>query len=442
MLYSYERMMAKEQMRDIVPPDDQNESTDRPRIDRGIRNVNIPQRRPSSAPVRLPQAPRRPGKSRRWTYVLAGLPIIALLLLLILFVFRSTSVSVVPQAQIVTFDASSQFTAYPAGTSTSDTLSYTLQSTDLTGSQSVPTSGSTQHVETKASGSITVVNNYSTSPVKFVKNTRFSTPGGLIFRAPADVSIPGKVGSKPGQVTITVVADQAGQQYNIGPTARFSIPGLKSSAAEYAAVYGFSTASTTGGFIGDQPGVSPADMQTAVATVRAQLQQQASAFAAAQNSDGAMALAPKIVYTDAPSTPGTGNAIEIHESAHVDVPVLPAASLAAAVASAVAADITPGAVTLVPGTGFGTNYADTSGPWGTNPITFTLVGNAQIVWNVDTAALAQALAGKSQSAFASIIGNFPGVQSAKARIEPFWESNFPSNPKEITVTIEPPAAAK
>ena len=89
----------------------------------------------------------------------------------------------------------------------------------------------------KASGSITVYNNYSTASVKLIKNTRFQTPAGLIFRVPADVVIPGKQGSTPGQVTVTVFADQVGQQYNIGPTPRLTVPGLQSNAAMYAQIY-------------------------------------------------------------------------------------------------------------------------------------------------------------------------------------------------------------
>jgi hypothetical protein len=60
---------------------------------------------------------------------------------------------------------------------------------------------------------------------------------------------------KPGTVTVTFIADQAGDKYNIGPTGAFSLPGLQASAM-YDKVYARSSAAFTGGFSGDEPTVA------------------------------------------------------------------------------------------------------------------------------------------------------------------------------------------
>ncbi len=456
--------MAKDYFQDIVPSDPHeggrlrrlkisaDESAGPLSSERGIRNVNIPQRaRRPVGDVRTgsprPQASlagassRSPTRTRLWPWVLSGVCVLALAVFLLLFFFQMTNVTVVPQSQIVTFNTSSQFTAYPAANAPSGTISYTVNSTDI-GDSAVVSSNGTQHVDTKASGTITVLNNYSASSIRFVKNTRFQTANGLIFRVPAGISIPGKSPSGPGKINVTVVADAAGAQYNVGPQTRLTIPGLQSSRGEYTAVYAISTASTTGGFIGDQPGIAQSDLDTARAQVRASLQTKAQAFAATLNSATTSLLASRVTFTDEANTPEAGNMVRIHESAHVDAAVVPEDTFASAVGQTVAADVAIGSVVLVPGSGYAVSINSASSTWGTDPLSFTLSGQALIVWNVNAQALAQALAGKNQDSFQSIVSNFPGVKSATTRIEPFWESSFPTNPAEVHITVEDPKTAQ
>ena len=451
--------MAKDYFQDIVPPDDIDGATARqpapsssalpPPGDRGIRSINIQRPRPFGGETRpggpmRPRPPMPPPEARgrrRWVWILCGLCVVALAAVGLLFFFRTTTVSVVPQSQTVTFDQSAQFTAYPAATAASGTIPYTVQTTDIEDSTVVKSSG-TQHVDAKASGSITVVNNYSSSPVKLIRNTRFATASGLIFRVPADISVPGKSASAPGKVSVTVAADQPGGEYNIAPQTKFTIPGLQSAPAEYAQVYAYSAASTTGGFSGEQPAVAPADLSAAVGQIRASLQQKASAFADSLSTDSQTALAPRITFSDLPNTAEAGGSVRVHESAHVEVAVVPSDMFASAVAQTVAASASVGSVRLVPAAGYAATVADTSGAWGSDPLTFAISGHALLVWAVDTNALAEALAGRSEDAFQAIVSNFPGVQSAKARVEPFWESKFPSDSKDIHVSVEQPAEGK
>lgn len=390
---------------------------------------------------REPQAPQRRSANRTWLWALTGVSVFALALLAFLFVFRVTSISVVPQSQPVTFDDSAQFTAYPQATAAGGTLPYTVQSTDLEDSEVVPSTGTT-HVSSKASGTITVVNNYSASPVKFVKNTRFQSQGGLIFRVLSDISIPGKTASGPGKVSVTVAADAPGEQYNIGPQSRFTVPGLKSSPAEYAQVYASSATAMSGGFSGDQPGVAPSDLDAARSKVRARLQGKATAFENAQSSDTATVLGQKVTFTDMPNTAEAGQTVRIHETAHVDVAVTPSSTFASIVSQSVAANAPEGSVRLVPKEGFAITPKDTSVSWGAGPLEFALSGHAQIVWIVDVAALSKALAGRDAGAFQTIVSNFPGVESAHARIEPFWEGKFPKEAADIHIKVEAPKAQK
>ena len=380
-------------------------------------------------------------RTRRWLWILSAICVLVLLAFLVLFVFRITNVSVVPQSQTVTFDPTSQFTAYPATSAPVGTIPYMIVSVDIDGSTTAPSSG-TQQVDTKASGTITVVNAYSTTPVQMIKNTRFETSSGLIFRAPAAISVPGKHGSTPGTVDITVIADAPGSQYNVGPQGHLSVPGLRSSTAEYAAVYAISNASTTGGFSGTEPSVSETDLTSARAQVRADLQGKIDAFTNSQGAGTTTVLASKVAFVDEPNIPVSGSTVSVNESAHIDVALVPADVFASTVGQTVAADVTVGSLRIVPGAGFGVTINSSSAQWGSDPLSFTLTGHADLVWVVDTKALAQALAGRSQDAFQTIVSSFPGVQSAHARIEPFWENSFPSDPTDIHVSVTAPSASQ
>ena len=68
-------------------------------------------------------------------------------------------------------------------------------------------------------------------------------------------------------------------------------------------------------------------------------------------------------------------------------------------------------------------------------LSFELVGRPRIVWEYDDAALREDLAGKPKTAINQILGAYPGIDSARASVQPFWRRSFPNNPDAIN-TIE------
>ncbi|MBM3272381.1 hypothetical protein FJY94_03865 [Candidatus Kaiserbacteria bacterium] len=432
----------EEEIEDVVPPV------------RGIRNIPVPQSRSRgrapipdndptagrafSSPPRFEEQEETPRASRPWLWVLAAVLVIFVGTLGVLAT-RGTVVTVTPNSHVVTFDQTAQFTAYPAETAATGTLSYTMQTFELEESAVVPAQG-TQHVETKASGSITVYNNHSTSPVRLIKDTRFSTPDGLIFRTPADVSIPGKTASGPGKIDITVVADEVGEKYNVGPVAKFTVPGLKGGPM-YDNVYASSASAMAGGFSGDQPGVEPGAMSAAVADMRSKIEARARDILATTTS--ATISFPglaQIAYQELPVTPEAGNAVRLHHKAVVTVATFPADTFSHLVAQSVSADVVGSRIIIAPGEGYGAAMLTppgTSTPvFGSGPLPFTLSGKATLVWQVDVPELQKALAGRDEAAFPTIINGFPSIKEAHARIEPFWQSTFPENATDIRVTVK------
>ena len=97
----------------------------------------------------------------------------------------------------------------------------------------------------KAKGVIVVYNNFNSESQVLVERTRFQSPEGLIFRSTARVTVPGKTGTTPGSVEVSVIADDVGEKYNIGLT-DFSVPGF-AGGPKFKTFYGRSKTEMKGG---------------------------------------------------------------------------------------------------------------------------------------------------------------------------------------------------
>jgi len=458
--------MAKDYFQDIVPPEESHHSAparstgdfssdevtqipiNSTRPDggaRSIRDIAPPQRpRPRvfedtrENPTNLGPTPRRRTSGR---YVMWGIAAICVLLLaaLIFVSMRPTRVTVQPRTHALTF-TDETFSANPEGSGLG-TMEYSVQSVELEDSEVVPSEGMV-YGEDKATGNITIYNNFQTTPLKLVKNTRFASASGHVFRAPADIVVPAKQGNTPGKIEITVVADQPGEQYNVAP-GKFTVPGLKSTPAMYAQVYAESTESFTGGFVGERPGVAAGALENAIAAVRARLESKArEATAQIDSSLIAFQGLTQIEYESLPNTTEAGGGVRIHQRARVKIPVFKEGAFAAGVGGSAVTVVDAEAIELIPNAGFGAQLVGTSTVLGAGPIRFSMSGSATLVWKIDEAELQAALAGKDKSAFEPVVAGIPSIQEATARIEPFWKSTFPEDPADIQIKVEGPEIAE
>lgn len=412
--------------------------------DRSIRNVTMPIRtkpRIDDGSFRTPSGSGGDGFAsvggfrKYWIWGAAGLSVFVLAGLS-LFVFRATSVVVTPRAHTIVFDQSNHFVAAPAASAATGTIPYTVVVRDYDDTATVP-AGAPTHVETRAQGTITVLNDFSTSPVRLIKNTRFEGPGGLIYRINESIIVPAKKGNTPGSLSVTVVADQVGDAYNIAPTDHFTLPGLKSNPDMFAHVTGRSATAFAGGFSGDKPQVDSKVVDAARAEVRGRLADKARSES---KSDGSVIFPDLMTVTYSSLADTTeGTSVRIHEHAHVLIPTFPSSAFARGVGATVSSDVLDQDVTLMGGEGFAAHADPTAlATVGSEPLSFTLSGTATLGWVVDAKALTAALAGKDESAFSAIVKDFPGVEEAHARIEPFWRSTFPDDASRIAITIESP----
>ncbi|MEK7659139.1 MAG: hypothetical protein AAB338_00575 [Patescibacteria group bacterium] len=134
------------------------------------------------------------------------------------------------------------------------------------------TSSAEKDVFQKAKGKAVIYNNFSASPQILVATTRFQTAEGLVFRIPKAIIVPGqaKIGNefKPGEIEVEIVADRAGEEYNIEPS-DFRIPGFLGS-QKYQGFYVKSFEKFSGGFVGRSSFVSKEDLEKAKEIIKEQ----------------------------------------------------------------------------------------------------------------------------------------------------------------------------
>jgi hypothetical protein len=140
--------------------------------------------------------------------------------------------------------------------------------------QLFPASGE-QNMSVKATGMLTIYNAYSSAPQTLVATTRFVTPDGKIFRLVGSVVVPGAAITNgqivPSSINAPVVADAAGSDYNVGPVAKLTVPGFANT-PKFAGFYGALASSTSGGFTGEKPVPTAADIAAAKASTTVILQ--------------------------------------------------------------------------------------------------------------------------------------------------------------------------
>lgn len=208
----------------------------------------------------------RSKRRRRWPFLVGAMVVIVVVLYVALAVLPRVSIRIVAKKTPISFDGS---ITVNTRASQIDFESGAIPGEKITekGStvRSIVASGE-RHIEQKATGVITIINAHSTASQPLVATTRFETPEGKIFRLVKGITVPGAKmagGSlEPSMIDAQVVADKVGEDYNIGPVSRFSIPGFKGT-EKFNGFYGTSDSSMTGGFVGKGAVASPEDIERA-----------------------------------------------------------------------------------------------------------------------------------------------------------------------------------
>lgn len=397
-----------------------------------IRNTQEPMsenyREEESAPEpshRAYRSERR--RSRRGSLVKIGLTVVAVGACAWLFTWHSADISLAERhaAKEINLTLPVSIGEEKAGALPAKAVQATVRAEKL-----LPATGEAT-VQSKAGGTITIYNDYSAEPQTLVRNTRFETPTGLIFRIQSPVTVPGKTAAGPGSVEARVDADQVGESYNVGPIARFTIPGF-SGKPQFDVFYAASSGSMSGGFDGVQKVADPTAVADAVDELTESLRGQIADKAASEAGEGYRAFTvPASFAVLATGREPSGDQVKVWVEAEADAFAVSSADFADAIAATVmpgyrakgeARIDSPDALRVTPKEG--------SAP------ALEVTGQAEVTWTVDTGALRSAVLGQPIASFDQTISRFGGLERATPVVRPFWRSAFPTEPDSIDIEVE------
>ncbi|MCX6820263.1 MAG: hypothetical protein NT019_03230 [Candidatus Adlerbacteria bacterium] len=425
-------------MQDMTPPNE-----------RSIRNVSVSaghHRRTAPPPPdeRFEEdipLPKRHKSKRSRTLLWWGLAVVTICVLaglLLSTFFQGASVVIYPKTQVINPPAS--FLALP--NAPAGTLGYQTVSFSQTATTTAVASG-TQHVSKQASGVVTIYNAYSTADQALVTNTRFQAPDGKIYKIHSPIKVPGatKVAGgalTPGSVTTTVYADVAGPEYNRTDATTFTIPGFKGD-PRYTKFSAQSNGAISGGFVGEQPAVSAADMQKAGDLLKQQLDTSLTGALAAAVPSGFEGVQNSLTttFSEITAVAGEGRNVSLSQTANVVAVMVSRSDLATTLAKLLVEGYAGEAVQFDPEKTITLAVASSSPKTNTGALTVVLEGSPVLVWQFDQNALIQTLLGKNKKDFEGIVETFaPAIVKAEASIRPFWKSTFPTDEKELSVSIK------
>lgn len=425
-----------------------------PKESRSIRNVSIQRsRRRVSRPYEdEPVAeentthdappPRKPPTKKRtrrgsggfMSKLIIGIAVVVIIVLVGMMLFSGAKVTVVVREAPVFLDALFEVSKDSTAGLTYDELEVTAEKTTT-----IPAIG-TEEVNTRASGEIIIFNSFGSAPQKLITNTRFESPDGLIYRIDRSVVVPGTTKDAsgktiPGSLTVTVYADFPGEEYNIGLT-DFTVPGLKSDADRYKAIYARSKTNMSGGFAGVRNVADEAELRAAQAALQTELRESARQQLLAQVPEGFVTFDSALFEYFTSTTDGSGsNTVTVKETLQLKALIFDETAFARRIAEETVADYEDTEINVRDWNEVIVTMPEVEEQTG-DALTLLVSGSPHLVWTFDEDALRTDLAGQDKDDVDTILEGYPGIETAEIIVRPFWNSTLPERTSRIKIKTQ------
>ncbi len=450
--------MVRKPIQDVVPPEK-----------RSIRNVTLPhraqvdtpplQQSQPSPPIQFePIMPPRPitpytneqknispkptvtpvpTKKRYVHLVMWLLALVAIIFLIgtILMVFSKAEVFVTTKKIPITVDT----TILADQSGSQESLPFETISLGKTSSATITATGE-EFVSKKASGTITIYNNYSSSPQRLVKNTRFEAPGGLIYRIDSSITVPGRSSKNgvtvPGSIDVLIYADEAGPTYNTS-SAEFTIPGFKTDPNRYNKFYAKTKTAIAGGFIGTVPKVEPEALKAKFKEMETLLVETLYREVETTIPEKFILLNGAVTFatTSSPTNNQEKGTALVQLSATATAYIFPEASFSQSLARIATPEL-DGSFILEKTSDIAVKLERI--PSKENPtLSIRVIGKAKLTSVYDKKSLKDALAGQPIKNAQTIISRFSAFENApRVVVRPFFKLSFPATGARITIIEE------
>ncbi len=321
---------------------------------------------------------------------------------------------------------------------TEKTLTYTEMSLAKDYSMAIQAKGS-QKEETKASGNISISNNTNVAQ-KLIKDTRFESIDGLIFRLKETATVPAASQNggfkEAGKITAVIVADKAGAAYNIDK-GLLTVPAFKND-PRYVAINGTVTTALTGGEIKTIPILSTTDKASVTSNIQEQIKKGLLQDVAAQIPKGFVTFHETDEYTFDPIQYSlSGNNATATIKGFIKSIIFPEENLKRQLAIELLRTGTSttqkvdGAVDDISKlviSGF--NFSDP------NKGTVSFKGQLTVRGIINEDVLKKDLRGVSRGDVEQVFSQYASISKAEVQFIPFWSFHMPKNTSSIKVDIQ------
>jgi hypothetical protein len=381
---------------------------------------------------------------RAWTWIhtafVAG-SLVVLGVALYPILFPKATVTVTPRSSALTFSEAS-FDASKDGESG---VRYTLSPVVLSETVSIPASQKKQ-VEEKARGVITIENRAQTASQRLIKNTRFESATGKIYRIRESIVIPGYTGSgdtlRAGSLDVEVFADEAGPSYNL-QEGTLTIPGLKDKAELFNGIRAKVKTALRGGSTGTKFVIANSERDSAKMKLDTSLIAKAREEAAKVIPEGSLAVrgGESVVMRDLVDEESGTSVIVGREITYTQM-VFDMHALAEYLRSQSSnADLpdSPARISNPEALGITLSAPEDSDEsvFSAPSTEFTLAGKPTLVWEIDVDALKQSLANVTRDEIQDILKKNQTIgEGTQVDIMPFWKNTVPGT-GSIDVQIAP-----
>ncbi len=297
----------------------------------------------------------------------------------------------------------------------------------------------------KARGKIKIYNDFSKDTQPLVATTRFETKDGKLFRLLEGVTVPGvtETGGKRerGMVEATVVADQAGAEYNINATT-FTIPGFKGG-PKYEKFTAESMQAFTGGGNDNTPSgqrvVSGDDLNRAKAKALEEVKRIALEEFGTSLKEGETVLIDSLLLTERPgATTPTLGAIQASFSYEARFEAKAFIINETSVRERIAKErVTTEGVTLTPRE-YDVRYTALLPKYDVGKIDMTVESTVIFQAAIDQEKIKSVLLGQDEAGMRTFLENHPEVERLQVEFHPqLLVSTIPKQASRVTVEIVP-----
>ena len=320
-------------------------------------------------------------------------------------------------------------------------------SLNKSGSKIFTVEGENKEVISKASGYIEIYNAYGAASQKLVAQTRFETKEGKIFRIQNSIIVPGAKmisGSlTPSSIRAKVVADSAGEEYNIG-SSYFTIPRFKGSSTN-PGFYAKSTEPMAAGKIEVGKTLTNELLENAKNKLRDQLAEEleSDALSAVKDSDlklidGASSVKINEFKSSIPIGTDTDSFTVTMEIAWQAL-VFKEKDFMALIDNFIASKYPNAGNFSFSATG-GNNQIQypkaNSTDFKKGELFFTFNIDKENILAVNTADLQKELSGRGENDIRTLIADKKFINEATISFWPFWVNRAPANPKKVNIMVD------